>query len=64
MNLENEQLSDLMWAMKTLFGRGDGDDSSAHAIWMLSILAVNGITENIRLKAARATALRDTRQSA
>ena len=52
MTQEQEQLSDLLWASKVLNGRGDTDDSSSHASWILSVLSVNGCTAAIR-KAAR-----------
>lgn len=51
MTLANEQLSDLMWASRVLLGRGDADDSSAHAYWVLSHLSVYGVTDSIRRKA-------------
>ncbi len=48
MSLEQEQMSDAMWAISVLNGRGTGDDSLSHAQWILAKLSEIGCTETIR----------------
>lgn len=48
MSSEQEQTSDAMWAIQVLNGRGDENDSTNHALWMLHTLSTTGCTETIR----------------
>lgn len=61
MTQEQEQLADLLWATRVLNGRGDGDDSSAHAAWLLSALSVDGCSEAIRRAATSRLQEKNTR---
>ena len=48
MTLAQEQMSDAMWAISVLNGRGTEDDSRDHAKWILAKLSETGCTETIR----------------
>lgn len=48
MSLEQEQMSDAMWAISVINGRGTPEDSLGHAQWMLAKLSEIGCTETIR----------------
>lgn len=55
MNLthEQEQQSDLMWALKVLNGKGDTHDSAQHARWLLTQLADHANSKVIRKVATK-----------
>jgi len=46
--LAQEQVSDAMWAISVLNGRGTEEDSRDHAKWILAKLSETGCTETIR----------------